>query len=89
MELEEFCLGFVNSWGHHFDRWGQSFATDGAGFQGIHFMFPDVAYAPAVGVDRVLEGLNMGDPKYAGLALISSGVSSCTLRTSTAAWAQI
>ncbi len=72
LQLEVFARGLWNAWGYDVDAWGQSFATDGAGFQGVHFMFPDVAYAPAVGVDRVLEGLNMGDPKYAGLALVSS-----------------
>ncbi len=71
LKLEVFSRGLWNPWGYDVDRWGQSFATDGAGFQGIHFMFPDVAYAPAYGVDRVLEGLNPGDPKYSGLALIS------------------
>ncbi len=71
LELEVFARGLWNPWGYEVDRWGQSFATDGAGGQGIHFMFPDVAYTPAVGIERVLEGLNMGDPKYSGLALIS------------------
>ena len=71
LQLDVFARGLWNAWGYDVDRWGQSFATDGAGFQGIHFMFPEVAYAPAVGVERVLEGLNPGDPKYAGLALVS------------------
>ena len=71
LELEVFSRGLWNAWGYEIDKWGQSFATDGAGFQGIHFMFPDVAYNPAVGVDKVLEGLNMFDPKYSGLALVS------------------
>ena len=71
LQLDVFARGLWNAWGYDIDRWGQSFATDGAGFQGIHFMFPEVAYAPAVGAERVLEGLNMGDPKYAGLALVS------------------
>ena len=71
LQLDVFARGLWNAWGYDVDRWGQSFATDGAGFQGIHFMFPDIAYAPAVGVERVLEGLNPGDPKYAGLALVS------------------
>ena len=30
----------VNPWGHHFDRWGQSFATDGAGGEGINYVLP-------------------------------------------------
>ena len=36
MELDVFCRGFVNPWGHHFDAWGQSFATDGAYGEGIN-----------------------------------------------------
>ena len=71
LQLDVFARGLWNAWGYEIDAWGQSFATDGAGFQGIHFMFPEVAYAPAVGVERVLEGLNMGHPKYSGLALVS------------------
>ena len=71
LELEVFSRGLWNPWGYEVTRWGQSFATDGAGFQGIHFMFPDIAYSPAVGVNKVLSGLNMGDPKYSGLAIVS------------------
>ena len=40
MQLEVFARGFVNTWGHDFDRWGQSFATDGAGGEGINYVFP-------------------------------------------------
>src|SRR5438874_10562350 len=29
-ELAVYVRGFWNSWGHQFDRWGQSFITDGA-----------------------------------------------------------
>ena len=71
LQLEVLARGMWNAWGYEFDAWGQSFATDGAGFQGLHFIFPDVAYAPAFGVERVLEGLNPDHPKYAGIALIS------------------
>src|SRR5262245_44393407 len=49
LELEVFARGMVNSWGHHFDRWGQSFATDGAGSQGIHPIIPGGAYFWAAG----------------------------------------
>ncbi|MFM7919214.1 MAG: sorbosone dehydrogenase, partial [Planctomycetaceae bacterium] len=31
LELGVFLRGLVNTWGHHYDRYGQSFATDGAG----------------------------------------------------------
>ena len=71
LRLDVFARGMWNSWGYDVDAWGQSFATDGAGFQGLHFIFPQVAYAPSVGAERVLEGLNPDHPKYAGLALIS------------------
>ena len=30
-EMDVFIRGLVNSWGHTFDPWGQSFGTDGAG----------------------------------------------------------
>ena len=40
MELDVFVRGFVNPWGHHFDRWGQSFVTDGAGGEGINYVVP-------------------------------------------------
>ena len=71
LRLDVFARGMWNSWGYDVDAWGQSFATDGAGFQGLHFIFPHVAYAPSVGAERVLEGLNPDHPKYAGLALVS------------------
>ena len=51
MELEVFVRGLVNPWGHHFDRWGQAFATDGAGGEGINYVFPAPLYATAVGAD--------------------------------------
>ena len=45
------CRGFVNPWGHHFDRWGQSFATDGAGGEGINYVFPGSVFVTAPGAD--------------------------------------
>ena len=38
--LNVFCRGWWNPWGHHFDRWGQSFVTDGAGSEGINYVLP-------------------------------------------------
>ena len=69
--LEVFTRGMWNSWGHHFDRFGQSFQTDGAGGQGIYVAFPGVAYDPAPGAARTLQGLNPGSPKYCGLEIVS------------------
>ena len=69
--LNVLARGMWNSWGFDFDRWGQSFATDGAGGEGVYFIFPHAAYAPAYGAARTLTGLNPQHPKYAGLALLS------------------
>src|SRR3954464_15871905 len=40
MELDVFPRGLVNPWGHHFDRWGQSFVTDGACGEGLNYALP-------------------------------------------------
>jgi len=71
MELEVFTRGLVNSWGHHFDTWGQSFQTDGAGGEGINYVFPGAAFLTAKSMPRVLSGLNPGSPKHSGLEIIS------------------
>lgn len=64
------AFGLVNPWGYIFDRWGQSFATDGAGGHGINYIFPGAAYMTAVGYNRVLEGMNPGQPKFCGLEIL-------------------
>ncbi len=46
--------GWCNPWGHHFDRWGQSFATDGAGGEGINYVLPGAYYATAPDAVRIL-----------------------------------
>lgn len=71
LELEITMRGLVNSWGHHFDQWGQSFATDGAGGEGINYVIPRAYYATAVGAKRVVQGLNPGSPKHCGLEILS------------------
>jgi putative heme-binding domain-containing protein len=65
------AYGLINPWGLVFDQWGQSFATDGAGGNGINYIFPGAAYETAVGYDRVLKGMNPGQPKHCGLEIIS------------------
>ncbi|WP_435008561.1 PVC-type heme-binding CxxCH protein [Tundrisphaera lichenicola] len=69
--LDIFARGWVNPWGHHFDRWGQSFATDGAGGKGINYVLPGASYDTAVGATRILDGLNPGSPKYCGAEIVS------------------
>ncbi len=71
MELDVFIRGLVNPWGHHFDRWGQSFATDGAGGEGINYCLPGAYYFTAPDAVRILQGLNPGSPKDCGLEVAS------------------
>src|SRR5262249_48255101 len=72
MRLEIFLRGLINPWGHHFDRWGQSFATDGAGGEGINYVLQGASYAWTPGAIRIIHGLNPGSPKHCG-AEIASG----------------
>jgi putative heme-binding domain-containing protein len=69
--LEVFARGWWNPWGHHFDRWGQSFVTDGAGTEGINPVIVGASYTAAPGEARVLQGLNPGHPKYCGCEILS------------------
>jgi len=72
LELDIFNHGLVNSWGLQFDKWGQSFQSDGAGSEGINYSFPGAAFRTNVGVDRIMPGLNPGQPKLSGLEIIQS-----------------
>ncbi|MFT7512524.1 MAG: putative heme-binding domain-containing protein [Candidatus Omnitrophota bacterium] len=71
MELEVFNRGLINSWGHDFNRWGQSFQTDGAGGDGINYVFPGTVMATAHSAARIVRGLNPGQPKQCGLCVVS------------------
>jgi putative heme-binding domain-containing protein len=71
MQLEVFLRGFINPWGHHFDRFGQSFVTDGANGEGITHGVPGFAYSWAIGFNRIHHGLNPGSPKHCGLEILS------------------
>ncbi|MGD9723050.1 MAG: PVC-type heme-binding CxxCH protein [Pirellulales bacterium] len=71
MQLEVFSRGLCNPWGHIFDRWGQSFETDGAGGEGINYSFPGATMFTYAGAKKILRGLNPGSPKHCGLEVIS------------------
>jgi putative heme-binding domain-containing protein len=71
MQAEVFARGWVNAWGHQFDRWGQSFVTDGAGGEGINYVVPDASYLTAYEAPRILRGLNPGQPKLCGHEILS------------------
>ncbi|MDF1656057.1 MAG: hypothetical protein P1U58_00515 [Verrucomicrobiales bacterium] len=70
---EVFMKGLINPWGHAFDEWGQSFLTDGAGSEGINFVFPRSVFKTSPGASRVLNGLNPGQPKHCGLEPLTGG----------------
>ena len=71
MQLDVYMRGLVNSWGHAFDNFGQSFATDGAGGEGINYVVPGAYYVTAYRAPRILHGLNPGSPKHCGLEIVS------------------
>lgn len=71
MELDIYMRGLINPWGLQFNKWGQSFLTDGAGREGINFAFPEATFTAAPGAERILHGLNPGQPKHSGLDIIS------------------
>ena len=70
-KLEILSYGLINSWGHQMDKWGQSFATDGAGGEGINYVFPEVAQRTAYGTKHILPGMNPGQPKHCGFEIIT------------------
>lgn len=72
LQLGVFMRGLVNTWGHHFDRYGQSFATDGAGGEGINYIVPGAYYFTAADAPRILHGLNPGSPKHCGLEIVET-----------------
>lgn len=72
LELGVFLRGLVNTWGHHYDRYGQSFATDGAGGEGINYVIPGGYYFTAADAERLVRGLNPGSPKHCGLELVDT-----------------
>jgi putative heme-binding domain-containing protein len=71
LRLEVFLRGFCNPWGHAFDRWGQSFVTDGAYGEGINYGLPGAYYVFAQPSPRLLAGLNPGSPKHCGAEIVS------------------
>ncbi len=71
--VEVFAKGWINSWGHAWDQWGQSFATDGAGSGGINWTFPGGQFVTYEGARRILPSISPGSyPKFCGLELIYS-----------------
>jgi putative heme-binding domain-containing protein len=72
MELSVFTRGLINHWGHCWDKYGDSFLTDGAGGEGVNYAFPGACF-PSINdqAPRIIHGLNPGSPKFAGAEIIS------------------
>lgn len=71
--LEILFRGWVNTWGHQFDDYGQSFLTDGAGSQGINWGVPGATYFTLAPARRILRSVSSGSyPKFCGLEIIRS-----------------
>ena len=72
--LEVLYRGWVNSWGHQFDDFGQSFLTDGAGNRGISWGLPGATYQTLAPARRELQSISAGNyPKFCGIEVVRSG----------------
>jgi putative membrane-bound dehydrogenase-like protein len=78
MELGVTMKGLVNSWGHAIDRFGQSFATDGASSAdawrgGLNWVIPQAMFLTYERSRRILDSISPGSyPKFCGLEYLSS-----------------
>ena len=71
--MEILYRGWVNAWGHQFDDFGQSFVTDGAGFQGVSWAVPGATYRTLAPARRELQSISPGNyPKFCGIEIIRS-----------------
>ncbi len=72
-KLGVFIKGLINPWGHQSNELGQSFVSDGAGFEGLHYAIPGAMYPKYAGARRTLKSISPGRyPKYCGLEVIDS-----------------
>ncbi len=73
LELGVFLKGFCNPWGHHFDAFGQSFETDGAGFQGVSWGMQGATYFTYSDMRREMKSISPGNyPKFCGIEVLES-----------------
>ncbi|MCW1921775.1 HEAT repeat domain-containing protein [Luteolibacter arcticus] len=72
-KIETVFYGWCNPWGHQFDRYGQSFITDGAGGGGINWAVPGAMYFTYAKAPKTLDSISPGSyPKFCGLEIIES-----------------
>jgi glucose/arabinose dehydrogenase len=72
-KLEIFTKGGCNPWGHHWDQYGNSFFTDGAGYKGVYHAMEGATYFTYSDMRREAESISPGSyPKFASLELVHS-----------------
>ena len=72
-KMEILYRGWINTWGHQFDDYGQSFMTDGAGGKGVSWGISGATYTTHAPTRRLLGSVSEGNyPKFAGLEIIRS-----------------
>jgi len=73
MQLDVFLRGFCNPWGHQFDSFGQSFVTDGAGYEGLSWGIQGATYFTYASMRREMASISPGSyPKFCGLEIVAS-----------------
>ena len=71
LRLQTFFHGLWNAWGHQWDRYGQSFLTDGAGFDGAGHVVPGTMLPPVPGARHTLGLISPGKyPKLCSAEII-------------------
>lgn len=71
--IEIFTKGGCNPWGHHWDQFGNSFFTDGAGFKGVYHAMEGATYFTYADMRREAGSISPGNyPKFASLELVHS-----------------
>ena len=71
--LEIFTKGGCNPWGHHWDQYGNSFFTDGAGGKGLYHAMEGGTYFTYADMRREGDSISPGNyPKFASLEIIHS-----------------
>ena len=71
--LEIFTKGGCNPWGHHWDQYGNSFFTDGAGGKGVYHAMEGATYFTYSDMRREADSISPGNyPKFASLEVVHS-----------------
>ena len=71
--MEIFTKGACNPWGHHWDQFGNSFFTDGAGGKGIYHAMEGATYFTYADMRREADSITPGNwPKFCSIELIRS-----------------